>query len=242
MREYKIQVDATQKRREKTVWWISWAVVALLLVAPFVLRASGGHPAVWFAGAALAVAVIASYTLAAREALRRAEREMVFVLDDEGISRKRRGYADIHIPYSQVASISQEMRWLIIRGTSFGIKIAVPDDVSGIEAIRTELAQRCPRQYSGNVMGTRSATAFTVAVQLLPYIAGGCLVLLTHNVSRLAVLGILITLFCTVGAYVTRRRINDQYATQRLVVDPFLYAFEFAFTAVLVHYLIVSTS
>ncbi|MFI5087224.1 MAG: hypothetical protein ACHP7I_02420 [Terriglobales bacterium] len=84
----------------------------------------------------------------------------------------------------------------------------------------------------------RSATAFTVFVGLLPYVVGGSLVLLTHNVLRLAIVGVLITLFCSTGAYVVRKRTDGQYAAHRLIIDPFLYAFEFAFTAVLVHYTI----
>jgi hypothetical protein len=85
----------------------------------------------------------------------------------------------------------------------------------------------------------KSATVFTLFVGLLPYIAGGCLVLLTHNVVRLVIVGILITVFCTTGTYVIRRRTNGQHAAHRLIIDPFLYGFEFAFAAVLVHYMIV---
>jgi len=84
----------------------------------------------------------------------------------------------------------------------------------------------------------RSAKAFALFVGLLPYVAGGCLVLLTHNVLRLAIVGIVVILFCTTGAYVIRKRTNGQYAAHRLIIDPFLYGFEFVFTAVLVHYVI----
>ncbi len=85
----------------------------------------------------------------------------------------------------------------------------------------------------------RSAMVFTVFVGLLPYIGGGCLAILPPNVLRLVIIGILITLFCTTGAYVIRKRTNAQYAVQWLIIDPFLYGFEFAFTAVLVRYAIL---
>ena len=88
-------------------------------------------------------------------------------------------------------------------------------------------------------MGTQGpATSFRVFVGLLPYVAGGCIVLITRRVLQIAIIGILITLFCTIGAYFIRKLADGEYAAQRLIIDPFLYGFEFAFAAVLVHYML----
>jgi hypothetical protein len=85
----------------------------------------------------------------------------------------------------------------------------------------------------------RGALAFVVLIGLLPYLVGGSIVFFTYAFLRLALVGILITLVCTTGAYVMRkRRSGGEYAIQRLIVDPFLYGVEFAMTAVLVHYVI----
>ena len=72
---------------------------------------------------------------------------------------------------------------------------------------------------------------------LLPYFAGACFGLVTQTTTILIIAGILITVLCTAGAYVIRKRSNQSNATQRLMVDPFLYASEFAVTAVLIHYM-----
>ena len=75
-----------------------------------------------------------------------------------------------------------------------------------------------------------------VFVGVLPYAAGACFVLVTHSVALLIMAGILVTVLCTIAAYVIRKRSNRSDAAHRLMIDPFLYAFEFALTAVLIHY------
>lgn len=89
-------------------------------------------------------------------------------------------------------------------------------------------------------MAEGRATALTLLVGLLPYVGGGFLVLLTRDVVRLVIAGILTTGFCTTGAYLVRKRKDWQSAKYRLIVDPFLYGFEFVFTAVLVRYALVT--
>ncbi len=78
-----------------------------------------------------------------------------------------------------------------------------------------------------------------ILVGALPYLAGALLVMVTRNVLLLAILGALTTLACTMGAYRIRRSTDRQHAKHMLIADPFLYGFEFAFTAVLVRYAFV---
>ena len=82
--------------------------------------------------------------------------------------------------------------------------------------------------------------SFILLVGLLHYVGGGFLVLFTRDVVPLAVSGILITGFCTAAAYFVRKRKDDQSAKYRAIADPFLYGFEFAFSAVLVRYVVVA--
>ena len=89
-------------------------------------------------------------------------------------------------------------------------------------------------------MAGRRATAFTLFFGFLPYVGGGILVLLTHDLVQLAIAGVLITTFSTTGAYFLRRRKDWQSAKYWLMADPFLYGSEFVFTAVLVRYALVA--
>ncbi|MGA8539843.1 MAG: hypothetical protein WB566_10110, partial [Terriglobales bacterium] len=85
--------------------------------------------------------VVGASALACREALRRAEREMVFVLDDTGIARKRKGFPEVKIAFSEVEYLGEELRWLVVKSIEPRRKIAIPNDVQGFEIIRAELAK-----------------------------------------------------------------------------------------------------
>jgi hypothetical protein len=149
MPEFRIENDAL--KREARFRMLSWGTVLLLVAGAallLVLRASGyigdnsglGSLFVLTIVSAAIIAII----LAPREGLRRAERKMVFALDDKKIVRKRQGYPDVEIAFSEVEALREELRWLVITSTEPRRKIAVPKDVSGYELIRTELAKHHP--------------------------------------------------------------------------------------------------
>lgn len=102
-----------------------------------------------------------------------------------------------------------------------------------------QLPKREQQLYDRAVAGGKTK-AFILLVGLLPYVGGGFLVLLTRDVVVLAIAGILITGFCTTGAYLVRKRRDCQTAKYRAIADPFLYGFEFAFSAVLVRYVLIA--
>lgn len=89
-------------------------------------------------------AVIGACVLSCVETLNYAEREMVFVLDDEGIVRKRKGFPDVKIIFQEVDALAEQRRWLVIRSSQPRRKIAIPNCVSGYDVIRTELAKHHP--------------------------------------------------------------------------------------------------
>ncbi len=151
MPEFKIELDALSKRREAKRQLVSWGVVLLLFamaVLIFILgfqgRLSVGSKLHWL-GRLLAPAslgtVIGASVLAIREAMRRAERKIVFVLDDNGIIRKRKGFPDVRIAFSDVDTLREELRWLVVRSTRRCAKIAIPNNVKGYELIRAELTR-----------------------------------------------------------------------------------------------------
>ena len=119
--------------------------VTLLL---FTLRASGrlnANSDLRFVFAfTLLGTIIGACVLASREALHFAEREMIFVLNDNEIVQKRKGYPDVKIAFSEIATLREELRWLIIKTAEPQRKIAIPNTISGYDAICAELAKHHP--------------------------------------------------------------------------------------------------
>ncbi len=148
MPEYRIETDASTKRHEMRIRLLSWGTVLLLIaitVLIFALRFLGLLAADsdlrYLAVLAMLGAVAGATILAFREGLRLAEREMVFVLDHNGIVRRREGFPDVRIAFSEISALTDEMRWLVIYSVEPRRKIAVPNDVRGFEVIRSELAK-----------------------------------------------------------------------------------------------------
>jgi hypothetical protein len=144
--EFKIEGDAL--RREARFRVLSWSAV-LLLMATTVLLFVLGVNGVLGAGSSLGFlfvftllgTVAGAFILACREAMNYAERQMIFVLSDDGIVRKRQGYPEVKITFSEISTLREELSWLIINSTEPRRKIAVPTNVKGYELIRAELAK-----------------------------------------------------------------------------------------------------
>lgn len=148
MPEFKVEGDAL--RREARFRMLSWGTVLLLILVAifiFVLRSmelTAGSGVGWLAVLAFLGGFYGACILAVREGLSYARRQMVFDLNDDGVIRKRQGYPDVRIPFSEIESVSEELGWLIIRSTEPRRKIAVPNKVSGYDAIRAELVRHHP--------------------------------------------------------------------------------------------------
>ncbi len=48
---------------------------------------------------------------------------MVFVLNDNEIAQKRTGYPDVKIAFSEIATLREELRWLIIKTAKPGRRL-----------------------------------------------------------------------------------------------------------------------
>lgn len=70
-----------------------------------------------------------------------------------------------------------------------------------------------------------------VSCGLLPYV-GGLLVTLTRNIGWLVLAGVAISLISTSTVYALRKSTDPVKAKKRLNIDPLLYGFEFALTAI----------
>ena len=82
---------------------------------------------------------------------------------------------------------------------------------------------------------TRRELLMALACGHLPYF-GGLLVIWTRQVGWLALAGTLICAVSTSGAYVLRKSADADTSKHRLIVDPMLYAVEFALTGALIRY------
>jgi len=174
MLEFKIEPDALSKRREANGRLVSWGIVllsfamtVLILILGFQGLLSAGsdlHWLGWLLVPASLGAVIGASILAIREALRYAEREMVFVLDDNSIVRRREGFPDVRIDFSEVDTLREELRWLVVKSIEPQRKIAIPDNVEGFEVIRAELAKHHALSAPVEKLPLKSAAPITVSI------------------------------------------------------------------------------
>jgi hypothetical protein len=145
MPEFRIESEGLS--RESRLSALLWGAVILLIIVAVLLFAFGGRERLDanLFGITLFGAVIGTGILTCREALHYALRQMVFVLDGSAIVRKRQGYPEVKIAFSEVGSVKQEFGYLIVKSRQTGERIAIPNTVQDYEAIRTELAKQCPK-------------------------------------------------------------------------------------------------
>jgi len=178
--EFRIQGDASRRERRSRV--LSWGTILLLLAVTasvFALRACGDLSANsdlrFLAAYAFLGAVIGASLVGFREVLHRAERRMVFVLNDNEIVRKRQGYPDVRIAFTEIATLGEELRWLIIRSAAPQRKIAIPNSVGGYDKIRAELAKHHPVSVPApGSVGPLLGTFGLLAVAILSWTAVVC--------------------------------------------------------------------
>ena len=149
MPEFKIGGETL--RRETRSRTLSWGTVLLLIGATgllFGLGVSGDLSAYrslrWLFVFTFLGSVIGVCVLSCREVLHYAERKMIFVLEGDEIVRKRPGYPELRISFSEIDTMSEELGWLIIKSVEPRRKIAIPSSVSGYGAMRAELAKQHP--------------------------------------------------------------------------------------------------
>lgn len=149
MQEYRIEDDLPNKIREAKRRFISWgAVLFFAIIAIIVFRMSRSDVSRGVSSSVEIVfllsvfgAIIAFNVAAYREALYYAARKMVFVLDSNGITRKRIGYPEVKIALTEIDTLIEGSRWLIIKSAQPRRIITIPHDVREYDALRTELAR-----------------------------------------------------------------------------------------------------
>jgi hypothetical protein len=149
MPEFRIENDALKRlARFRMLSWGTVLLLATIAALLLVLRSSGYIADNSGLGSLFMISIIGAaiiaLILAPREGLHRAERTMIFVLDDKRIVRKRRGYPDVEVAFSEIEILREELRWLVVTSAEPRRKIAIPKNVGGYELIRAELTKYHP--------------------------------------------------------------------------------------------------
>jgi len=190
VREFKIETDALSKRREIKVRLLSWGAILSLIaiiVLVFVLRFLGllgaESPARWLVAFALLGAILGFYIEAFRLGMQRAKRRMLFFLSDKEIIRKRDGWPDDKIAFSEIDGVYDGRGWLVVESAEPRRKIRIPHEVSGFEELRAELARHHP--FSAQAKPPRAKLAWTnVVVWIVSILNWAAVIFIFYEVLR----------------------------------------------------------
>ena len=136
---------------DRRIRLISWSTVLLLAgIALFALY--GAHSAsrqvnaalTWLAVLIVVGAIVGARSLAVRLGLKRVQRDLVFELTNKGLVRRRSGWPDVRIGFSEISTLYERHGWLVVESVEPRRKIAVPKEVEGFLSLRAELAKHSP--------------------------------------------------------------------------------------------------
>lgn len=152
MNEFKVaSPDASDRGREGNIRLITWGVVLVMSgitlfavydarsASPQLVRALG-----WLAVVIVAAAIVGAHFLAARLGLGKYGHELVFVLTDKAVVRRRPGWPDVQIGLAEIKSLHQRPGWLVVESNQPRRTMAIPERVEGFESLRSELTKHSP--------------------------------------------------------------------------------------------------
>jgi hypothetical protein len=145
MSEFRVEAN---RRRDGRIQLIIWGTIPLLLVAT-VLGIYGAvcfHPYVyatftWLAVLTVAGAIVGGHFLAIHLGRERSRRDTVYLLTERDVVRRRTGWPDVRIDFSEISTLLETRDWLVVESVQPARKIAIPKDVEGFASLRAELAK-----------------------------------------------------------------------------------------------------
>jgi hypothetical protein len=173
--------------RERNIRLITWRLVLLISgitlfavygahsTSPQLLRALG-----WLAVAIVVAAIVGAQFLAARLGLEKLAHDLVFMLTDKEVVRKRQGWPKVRIGLAEIKALYQRPGWLVVESNEPRRTIAIPERVEGFDFLRAELTKHRPITAAPQ----RSPWRF---ISLVGSVLGWSLVLLSRDSS--AVMG-----------------------------------------------------
>lgn len=153
MQAFRVEDDSSQSKRlfrarlllACGAFGLVPAAIALILVLIF----SGVLPNAseitdYVIGTTIFGASIGTFICAGRLGFYRWERQIVYLIDEDGITGRRTGFPDERINYTEIRSL-REGRWrlVVVSVKPYG-SMTIPKAVKGFETIRAELAKHQP--------------------------------------------------------------------------------------------------
>jgi hypothetical protein len=148
MSEFRVVSNKATRTRDRWIRLTVWSAIPLLLVTTFVgvyaALSSGPHLYAtfrWFAWFIVVGAIVGAYFLGIRLRVERLKRDIVFLLTEKEVIRRRTGWPDIRIGFSEIGALLERKSWLVVESIPPVKKIAIPTEVEGFAALRAELAK-----------------------------------------------------------------------------------------------------
>lgn len=194
VREFKIETDAPNKRREiLLLCGVTLApivgVLVEVLAAGFIFHPStrGDSAFRWlgplmFSGTLIGGYIIA-FSVAFRLGMRRAKRQMIFALSDKEIIRRRSGWPDDAIAFSEIGALYDGPGGLVVETIAPIRRISIPREVTGLDAIRAELAKR--HSFSLQTRPSRAKLSWTgLIVMIVSILSWAAVIFIWYKVMR----------------------------------------------------------
>ncbi len=149
MREFKVAShDASDRGRERNIRMITWGLVLVMsgITLFAVYDARSADPQLvrtlgWLAVVIVVAAIAGAHFLAAHLGLEKFERDLVFVLTDKDVVRRRQGWPDVQIGLAEIRALYQQPGRLVVESNEPRRTMAIPERVEGFESLCTELAK-----------------------------------------------------------------------------------------------------
>jgi len=189
VRVFKIEADPSGRKRENRTRLLAWSPVLLIIVTSvFALvilpvNVTAYKILMWLAVSTTAGAIIGAYVLGVHLGVQRAKRQMVFTLTDKEIIRKREGWSDDRIAFSEIDALYDGPSALVVESTEPQRRISVPKEVNGFEVIRAELAKHHP--LSTQIRPPRITPVWTtVVVWIVTILSWTALIIVFYKAMR----------------------------------------------------------
>ena len=181
IREFRVPQE---RRRDTKARLFVWSPILLLTISfVFVFVAPRRAQALaWIAGLATVLGVVAAYAVAIREGRRRAKSRMVFALDDGQIIRRREGWPDDKIRFSELVAVYESAGDLVVETTDPFKRMAIPREITGYDVMRAELGKHAPIRQS---KPPRAKLTWTIVVRLiLAILSWGAIAIVFYDALR----------------------------------------------------------
>jgi hypothetical protein len=145
MTELRVPANNFRKaeQRFRFLLWGSVAALCFIVLYAFAQSRSASpqlsNLLVWLVGAIAAAAIITAYVFAFWKGWAVAKRNLVFTLTDQELIRRKVGYPEIHIAFSEIKALHDGRGWLVVESVEPRRQIAIPKRVQGFSALRAEL-------------------------------------------------------------------------------------------------------